>query len=244
MSELLPFKDNYKNEKVVLFAPAQSYNTFSYDKYKELKLYKKCCVNGSILHKEIIEDLDIYIWAGDLDIPEHSTPSYNPIMDTIPLINKKTLKFVNCWTDGGVTYGGNTYETQLSPNKAQEMGFIRYNQVHEIQIHKDNYFHKDLGGIETGPDGMSVAFHAMQILLYMGFNEIVLVGFDCGGDHSYKDKYEDDVCDWGYGLNHQLINRWKLFKNFVEKEYNNVNIEVVNPIGLKNIFKEYDKITI
>jgi len=61
---------------------------------------------------------------------------------------------------------------------------------------------------------------------------------------SYKDKYEDDVCDWGYGLNHQLINRWKLFKKFVEKEYNNVNIEVVNPIGLKNIFKEYDKITI
>ena len=71
MSELLPFKDKYKNEKVVLFAPGKTYNTFSYDKYKELKLYKKCCVNGAILHKEIIEDLDIYIWAGDLDIPEH-----------------------------------------------------------------------------------------------------------------------------------------------------------------------------
>ena len=125
-------------------------------------------------------------------------------------------------------------------DKAEEMGFIRYNQVHKIQIHKDNYFHKDLGGIETGPDGMSVAFHAMQILLYMGFSEIVLVGFDCGGDHSYKDKYKNDVCDWGYRLNYQLINRWKLFKKFVEKEYSNVNIKIINPIGLKNIFKEYN----
>lgn len=240
MSELLLYKDKYKNEKVVLFAPGESFNRFSYDKYKELKLYKKCCVNGAILHKEIIEDLDIYIWSGDLDIPEHPTSSYKHIMKTIPLINKKTIKFVNCWTDGGVTYDGNTYETQISPNKAKDMGFVRYNQVHERQIHKYNYFHKDLGGIETGPDGMSVAFHAMQILLYMGFNKVVLVGFDCGGVHSYKYIYKNDVCDWGYRLNIQLINRWKLFKKFVEKEYSDVNIKVINPVGLKNIFKEYD----
>lgn len=238
MSELLPFKDIHNGEKIVLFGTGPTLNNFSYDNYEKLREYKKCTVNGGILHKHILDNLDIYIWSGDLDIPQHPTPSYNYIIENIPNIPINTIKFTNCWTDGDTKYGGNTFETQISPIKAQEMGFIRYNQAHEKQIHKVNYFHKDLGTIDSGPDGMSVAFHAMQILLYMGFTEIILVGFDCGGEHSYKTLYKDDVCDWGHGLNHQLINRWKLFKKFLEKEYNNVDIKVINPVGLKNIFNE------
>ena len=42
----------------------------------------------------------------------------------------------------------------------------------------------------------------------MGFDEIILVGFDCGGIHSYKndDEYKDAVCDWREELKNDLIN--------------------------------------
>lgn len=241
MSELIPFKDKYKNEKIVLFAPGPTLNNFSYEKYPELKNVKTCAVNGVILHESFRNNLNIFIWSGDLDIPQHPTPSYNYIMEILPKLNKNVLKFTNCWTDGSTRYAGNTYETQISPDKAKKLGFIRYNQIYEKQIHKKNYFHKDLSPINSGPDGMSVAFHALQILLYMGFNEIILVGFDCGGSHSYKkyDKYKNDVCDWGKNINYNLIKRWLLFKKFLNKEYNNVNIKVINPVGLKNIFITY-----
>ena len=49
MSELIPFKDKYLNEKIVLFAPGPTFNDFSYEKYPELKGVKKCALNGSIL---------------------------------------------------------------------------------------------------------------------------------------------------------------------------------------------------
>ena len=44
-------------------------------------------------YKKIIEDLDIFIWAGDLDIPQHPTPSYHYIMEMIPKLEKKVLKY-------------------------------------------------------------------------------------------------------------------------------------------------------
>ena len=75
----------------------------------------------------------------------------------------------------------------------------------------------------------------------MGFNEIVLVGFDCGGIHSYKndDKYKDDKCDWGQELHHGLVREWKKMEKWISSEYTSVNIKVVNPIGLKGIFELY-----
>lgn len=237
MSELAPFKDKYKNEKIVLFAPGPTLNEFSYELYPKLKTYHKCTVNGGILHEEIRKELDIFIWAGDIDIPEHPTPSYNFIMEVIPTLEKNILKFVNCWTNNSITGIPGMSQTQISPKKAKELGFVRYNQKHR----KKN-FDKDLSSINSGPSSHTVAFHALQILLYMGFNEIILVGFDCGGgSHSYKkyDKYKDDICDWveKNGINNDLINEWKKMEKWIGKEYTDVNVKVVNPVGLKGIFK-------
>ena len=236
MSELIPFKDKFKNKKVVLFAPGPTLNYFSYELYPNLKKYHKCTVNGGILHKKIKEELDIFIWAGDLDIPEHPTPSYNFIMDVIPTVKKNVLKFVNCWTNNSITGIPGMPQTQISPEKAKKLGFVRYNQKYG-----NKGFDKDLSSINSGPSAYTVAFHALQILLYMGFNEIVLVGFDCGGIHSYKnyDEYKDDKCDWGQGLHHGLINEWKEMEKWISSEYTSVNVKVVNPVGLKGIFKLY-----
>ena len=235
MSELIPFKNFHKDETVLLLGPGPTLNNFidTFDKN-----IKRCCVNGVIIHPEFRENLDYYIWAGDIDIPQHPQPGFHYIMDAIPKLSEKTIKLVNCWTDNSIT-GIMNIQTQLHPEIAKNMGFIRYNQINRNKPY--NNYYKDLSDIHSGPSAYSVAFHAIQILLYMGFKNIILVGFDCGGEHSYK-KYSEcknDVCEWGNTLNQELINQWIKLKEWINKEYTDINIRVVNPIGLKEVFEEY-----
>tara|TARA_B100001175_G_C19484940_1_gene629215 strand:+ start:28 stop:1551 length:1524 start_codon:yes stop_codon:yes gene_type:complete len=241
MSELKEYKNMYNGNKVLLFAPGPTLNDFSFDKYPELKNYKKCCVNGAILNNNLINIMDIWIWAGDLNL-NNRTPSYDYIMNKLPEVNKETLKFVNCWTDNSIT-GINNTQTQIDPELAKSLGFVRYNQINKnVPINK---FYKDLSTIESGPSAYTVAAHGVQILLYMGFTEIILIGFDCGGKHSYSvdEKYKNDICYWDSNNVHlELINWWKNMSKWIDNEYENVNIYVINPKGLKNIFKEYNKI--
>jgi len=234
MTELSFLKDNYKNETVLLLAPGPSLNDFKDNFGNNIK---RCCVNGAILHENIRNNLDFFIWCGDLDIPEHKVPSYHYIMDILPILNNNILKFVNCWTDGEIINPGWGLKTQIDPEKARNLGFIPYDQTY----HKNdpaNHFHKDLEIKGKAVDGLSVAFHAIQILFFMGVEEIILVGFDCGGDHSYKVKYKNDICEWNKNIDKNLVDRWKMYKKFMEKFYPDRKIKVINPKGLKNIFEE------
>tara|TARA_B000000475_G_scaffold272231_1_gene272700 strand:- start:1848 stop:2585 length:738 start_codon:yes stop_codon:yes gene_type:complete len=242
MSELIPFKDKYLNEKIVLFAPGPTFNDFSYEKYPELEGVKTCALNGVILDDRFCDIFDLWIWAADIDIPQHPTPSYNYIMNKMPYINKKIIKFANCWIDNNIKNEGLLWnvQTQIHPEMAKKLGFVRYNQV--VRNIPSDYYCKDLSSKKSGVCIDTGAFHALQILLYMGFSEIILVGFDCGGDHSYKkhEKYENDVCDWNTPANtNALIRYWKKFKSWLNKNYPSINISVINPVGLKNIFKNY-----
>ena len=237
MSELKQFKDKHLGDTVILMATGPTLNNFK-DNLSEN--YYRCCVNGVIIHEELVKNLNYYIWSGDIDIPKHPQPGYHYIIKKIPNLGKKVTKFVNCWSDNSIT-GIMNIQTQIHPDKAKELGFIRYNQVYK-NVHTTKNFHKDLSCLESGPSAYSVAFHAMQILLYMGFKRIILVGFDCGGSHSYKkfDECKNDICDWGSEINKDLVNYWKTFSHWMMKEYSDVVVEVIRPVGLKNIFKEYN----
>uniref|UniRef100_A0A6C0CL31 Uncharacterized protein n=1 Tax=viral metagenome TaxID=1070528 RepID=A0A6C0CL31_9ZZZZ len=234
-SELEQFKNSYKGQTVVLIGPGPSLKDVDLNTFD--KSFKRCAVNGSILHPKVITNLDFYIWAGDLDIPKHPTPSYGPIMNTIPKLNKNTIKFTNCWTDGSIIHSIGV-QTQIHPDDAKQLGFYRYNQINK-NVDPVNVWHKDIGDQDKGPSGYSVAFHAMQILLYMGFEKIILVGFDCSGGHSYKEMLKNDACDW-IGMFDDLIQKWKSFKNWVENiSYKDVKIYSYKPVGLKGVFEEW-----
>lgn len=234
MNELLPFKNIHCGETVLLLGSGSTLNKFKDNFGSNVK---RCAVNGVIIHPEYRDKLDYFIWAGDIDIPEHPQPGYKNILQCSSLLNTYTTKFVNCWTDGNILHPDNNIQTQVHPDDAEKLGFVRYNQIH-YKIDPNNYFHMDLEYTQNGPDGMSVAFHAMQILLFMGFKKIILVGFDCGGEHSYINDIENDKCDWGVNINIQLVNRWILFSNFLKKKYSDREVYVINPVGLKNIFTE------
>lgn len=76
---------------------------------------------------------------------------------------------------------------------------------------------------------------AMQFLLYAGFKKIYLVGCDCSTNGHFSEKMEKQVTQ-ASELGVWLLG-WKKLKDFVTIHYPDVEIISVNPIGLKDIFK-------
>jgi hypothetical protein len=241
ISELSIYKNKFINEKVLLFAAGPTLNDFKYsDKFNN---YKKCGVNGTILHKDIKDMLDIFVFCGDIDIPQNPCPTYEIQKKEAQGLKSSVLKFANCWTNGSIFHPSLNIQTQMHPDEALKDGYIRYNQIANCP---NEIFSKDLELFDNGVCAYSVAFAAMQILLFMGFTEIILIGFDCGGGtHSYKikdpEKYKNDHTGWGSanGLHNNLINWWRRFKVHLNSSFPNVDVKVINPIGLKGIFEEY-----
>lgn len=84
-------------------------------------------------------------------------------------------------------------------------------------------------GYKSVADNGGTALSACQILLYLGFRRIWLVGIDNTYDqHFYGGKMED--------FSKQIL-FWKQLKHFCEKKYPEVEIISINPMGLKGIFK-------
>lgn len=229
--DLSQYKNKFQGKKIVLFASGPSLNYF--DKTMIPPNYMRACVNGVIIHKEY-QDVDLYFWAGDLDAPKHPTPSEKPIRENLKHLKQNCLKFTNT-TINKKSRHPMWGQTQILESDARNLGFttydINFGKGHE---HPQHTWNVDLN---KGLDGCSITLAACQLLLHMGFDEIVLVGCDCTTRHSYAHLVNNDKCDWK--LN-QLVERWIRFKNFVDKFYK-TKFYIINPIGLKNVFSEYSK---
>lgn len=225
------YKNKFLNKKIVLFAPGPTLN--EYIKIDDNE-YMTAGVNGVIIHPEF-QNLDLYFWAGDLDTKKHPTPSEKPIRENLSKLKQNCLKFTNTTInkkDKHPIFG----ETQITENEAKRLGFETYDIAFGKSYESDETWHLDL---KKGFDACSIILAACQWLLFMGFSEIVLVGCDCTSKHSYEHLISNDKCDWH--LN-QLVERWSLFKNYVEKHFK-TKIYVINPKGLKDIFEIYEKDT-
>jgi len=66
-------ENRFVGESIILFAPGPTLNKFDLDAIPDG--YFKCAVNGTIIHKEIRDIIDFYVWSGDIDIPEHPSRS-------------------------------------------------------------------------------------------------------------------------------------------------------------------------
>lgn len=106
-----------------------------------------------------------------------------------------------------------------------------HGNINKIDSDKLNCFHFECGleNFTKNPSqekllGHSIVFPAIQMILYMGITEIYLVGCDIVG----------------HDENH-LLNWWNEFKIWKEKEYKSIKIFVINPVGLKNMFIDYEQ---
>ncbi len=215
----------------ILMAPGSSLLDFKDDFPRH---YIRMAVNGSIIHDKVRENLDYYVWAGDINIPKHYISSEKPIRESIPKLPKKCKRYVCCWTDGSIIHPHKMWkvQTQIHPDEALKLDgeWNLFNQNQKTLLTKNI----EKKGLNAG----SVIFQALNILLHMGIKNIILVGADCGGGHSYKKIIEKDKCGWGEsGAHGGIIKKWILVKEWISVNYPDVNITVKNPVHLK-IFKE------
>jgi hypothetical protein len=79
----------------------------------------------------------------------------------------------------------------------------------------------------------SISFDVMQILPFMGFRKIYLVGHDCDySDGTFYTKFGS-----GPGERDKLLDHWKKIKIFLDKSYPDLEVLSVNPVAL-TIFRD------
>ena len=104
---------------------------------------------------------------------------------------------------------------------------MRIPECGEILPLVDDIGHYTLGG------SCSVAFSALQFILYTGIRKLRLVGCDVTeGAHAGEDTVAVGK------IHDRLMDAWKLVPGFVRRYYPLVSIEVVRPVGLAGIFEE------
>ena len=101
-----------------------------------------------------------------------------------------------------------------------------------------HHFTKDL---ETQPLGNfgSIAFPAMQFVLYTQPKKIYIVGCDSAPTgHFSGEELESNKRALKDNTYLKIINQWKELKNFASFNYPDIEIISINPVGLKGIFED------
>lgn len=79
-------------------------------------------------------------------------------------------------------------------------------------------------------DLRGTVFSALQFALYTNPSKIMLVGFDCGIGHAFKDKSREN-------FDYQLES-WKLIKKYIDSNWKEIEVVSVNPVALKGLFND------
>lgn len=80
--------------------------------------------------------------------------------------------------------------------------------------------------------GGSIAFPALQFLLWAGVSRIYVVGADITDGRRFNEEKSQDYTSQYH------IERWREFEKWVAKAYPDVKIIPLNPIGLKGMFQQ------
>lgn len=91
-------------------------------------------------------------------------------------------------------------------------------------------FQKNIDKHWLGDAGGSTIFMCLQFALFCGFQEINVVGCDILGSKHFIPKPIKNL--------QYLLNSWKKFQKFLQIEYPNVRINIINPVGLKGYFND------
>ena len=146
---------------------------------------------------------------------EYNTyPEYRNQVDNFCKNNPQVTKFCSAYENGKSHKEIN--RGNIHPEQAEALGAYCWENNHEM-------FSSDIANYALF--GHSITFPIMQFLLYMGCNPIYLVGCDGG---LTADKNSD---------NSFIMSLWEVFRIWKNIEYKDVEIISVNPVSLRDLFK-------
>ena len=119
------------------------------------------------------------------------------------------------------------YLKKVIPNKNNDAEYIEFLYTTQNFVCPT----KDIGKYCLGLP-LSTIFMPLQFALYCGFKTIYIVGCDCIGSN-FKFEEHQQI------RNQQLLDTWKIVKEWIKVKYPEVEIKVINPRGLKNLFPEH-----
>ena len=221
MNHLHDLKDLHKNRSAILIGSGPSIiddNTM--DIIKRLVSEEKCLLFGTnhVLHlQEIIFDYVIVI-DQDAHAKLKSKGLYNKKVNEALILGGKNYENIN---DSDIQ---NSIICLPPPNHKNILSYKLPTRKHNLQE-----VLKYVGHIIKA----SSMFVTLQLVLYTGVSRIYLAGIDCTdvygslNQNAFKPEYS------------KLIKGWVGFKNFVNVHYPHVEILSINPVGLKDVFKEY-----
>lgn len=205
---LLNYRGKYKDQDISLVGCGQSILH-----YKAIPSIYHAAVNRAFLCEKIRFD---FLFVQD-DLGEE-------MCSAVRYRGSECLKFLG-------KIDKNVYEQQwvkdlrIHPIPSKYFSYpdvLKYNTIPKT-------FEKDLGSSYVADCG-GTALSACQIILYLGFTRLFLVGFDCIRERGVYGGIAQD-----YSLQ---IPFWEKFKNFCETMYPNVEIISINPVGLRGLFRD------
>lgn len=209
------YQNKYNGKEVALVGGGPTVNSFSV-----LKDLVYVGLNRAFLREDIIFD---YIFAAD----KIGIEKFIPELVEYSKYCKVFMGDINCGKDFQIPES-----TVLKIHNA-----FRYKTDNGIRPCR---FTLD---IETEPLGAfhSVAFQAIQFILYTNPKRIYLIGIDCGNGGKHFGGAEHNVAERNEDINklqQVQIKEWKKLKEFADMYYPETEIVSVNPVGLTGLFRD------
>lgn len=204
------YKNKYLGKNIVIVASGPSANSVDYSKLPQDAIY--IGVNKSFLNKNVKLD---YLFVQDLHMDQEMIDSY---------------KGNNCQKFYALLPYRHLYNWNLRPITEDNLikaGAKRF-------VLEENINGRIALNIEVEPFGdfKSTVFSIMQFALYTHPKRIYLLGCDCSlNGYCYGDYQVYLDCD-------TIVSNWAKFKHFAKTYYPDTEIISVNPVGLKEMFKE------
>ena len=241
------FQHDHEDAVAILFATGPSLNDFSYSGLPELPSVR-VGVNSFIYHDQY--ELDYYFCGHDVskegpDHPHSGIEKVDPIREKIKSRSSDMQVFCACAGLRRDSLSGeiqqHEHETFFSAEARREFNAIPY---------VVSWFGKGREVFATSLEyqplyNHSIAFPALQFLLYTGVGKIYLVGCDCGGGASYLTSdvpwmTANTLTIGNFTKGRDVVWHWREFAEFKNVMYPDVEIISVNPHGLKGMFEECD----
>ena len=230
------YKNIHKGKSGALFATGPSLNQFTPSLLDEpLGDVVKVGVNSFIYKDDV--DLDYYFCAQDVAKEKdwkgkkhpHKSDDAPEILLKTPLFDKILERCGKVKVFCAYSTDGKRHHEFFNDEEIERMNAETYELDSRVGLKR---FRKD---ISSGPlFNHSIVFPALQFLLYVGVTKIYLVGCDASGGKSYL---MPETSAWKLALNGYKIPQWHDFKGFWKKEYPEVELVSVNPVGLKGMFR-------
>lgn len=147
----------------------------------------------------------------------------NDLKTAIKVYQPKIQKFIGTFI-GDQNFG-------CSQNFAIQCNAIWYDSEGPMWGSNKGSWQRDIQKYPFGDAGTSTIFICMQFALFCGFKEINIVGCDIeGSQHFHQNNRKSDLS--------YLKRSWATFRSFIDDHYKDIQINVINPIGLKGYFND------